>query len=51
MTSELRTRLVDGGYEVQDDEQLTGYERCYGFDPFGNRLEFLGVAADRPTGD
>jgi catechol 2,3-dioxygenase-like lactoylglutathione lyase family enzyme len=38
---ELRRRLVDGGYEVQDDTQLEGFERCYGFDPFGNRLEFL----------
>jgi catechol 2,3-dioxygenase-like lactoylglutathione lyase family enzyme len=37
----LRARLADGGYEVQDDTQLEGHERCYGFDPFGNRLEFL----------
>ena len=42
---ELRRRLVDGGYEVHEDEQLAGYERCYGFDPFGNRLEFLGRRA------
>jgi catechol 2,3-dioxygenase-like lactoylglutathione lyase family enzyme len=40
--AELRRRLVDGGHEVHDDEQLAGYERFYGFDPFGNRLEFLG---------
>ena len=39
--AELRRRLVDGGYEVQDDVQLEGFGRCYGFDPFGNRLEFL----------
>jgi len=38
---ELRRRLVEAGREVQDDEQLAGHERCYGFDPFGNRLEFL----------
>jgi hypothetical protein len=37
----LRSRLVAGGYEVQDDEELEGHERCYGFDPFGNRIEFL----------
>jgi catechol 2,3-dioxygenase-like lactoylglutathione lyase family enzyme len=40
---ELRERLVIGGYEVKDDTQLEGYERFYGFDPFGNRLEFLGA--------
>ncbi|HEY7283171.1 MAG TPA: VOC family protein [Actinomycetota bacterium] len=44
--SELRARLVDAGYEVQDDEQLEGHERCYGFDPFGNRLEFLERTSD-----
>jgi catechol 2,3-dioxygenase-like lactoylglutathione lyase family enzyme len=38
---ELRGGLVEAGYEVQDDTQLEGHERCYGFDPFGNRLEFL----------
>ena len=38
---ELRARLVEAGYEVRDDTQLEGHERCYGFDPFGNRLEFL----------
>jgi catechol 2,3-dioxygenase-like lactoylglutathione lyase family enzyme len=38
---ELRARLVDGGYEVRADEQLDGHDRCYGFDPFGNRIEFL----------
>ena len=37
----LRARLVDGGHETQDDEQLEGYERFFGFDPFGNRIEFL----------
>jgi catechol 2,3-dioxygenase-like lactoylglutathione lyase family enzyme len=37
----LRTSLLAGGHPVQDDEQLEGHERCYGFDPFGNRLEFL----------
>jgi catechol 2,3-dioxygenase-like lactoylglutathione lyase family enzyme len=39
--TELRRRLVDGGYVVQEGTQLEGFERCYGFDPFGNRLEFL----------
>ncbi len=44
--AELRTKLVEGGFEVQDNEQLEGHDRCYGFDNFGNRLEFL-----EPTGD
>jgi catechol 2,3-dioxygenase-like lactoylglutathione lyase family enzyme len=39
--SELRTRLVDAGVEIQDDTQLEGHERFYAFDPFGNRLEFI----------
>ncbi len=29
----LRERVVAGGYEVSDDEQLEGHDRCYGFDP------------------
>ena len=40
---ELRTALAEAGYEVRDDTQLEGYQRFYGFDPFGNRLEFLGT--------
>jgi len=43
--AELRQRLIDRGYQVQEDEQLAGHERCYVFDPFGNRLEFLGRRA------
>jgi hypothetical protein len=45
---ELRARLVDGGYEVQEDTQLEGHDRFYGFDPFGNRLEFLEPLANQP---
>lgn len=37
----LRECVAAGGYEVQDDEQLEGHDRFYGFDPFGNRIEFL----------
>jgi len=37
----LRRRLVAAGVTVADDEPLPGYDRCYGYDPFGNRLEFL----------
>jgi catechol 2,3-dioxygenase-like lactoylglutathione lyase family enzyme len=46
----LRTSLSEGGFETQDDEQLAGFDRFYGYDPFGNRLEFLGLAASRPHG-
>jgi catechol 2,3-dioxygenase-like lactoylglutathione lyase family enzyme len=38
---DLRDRLLDAGAEVRDDEQLAGHDRFYGFDPFGNRVEFL----------
>lgn len=37
----LRARLEAAGAEVVDDEQLAGYERCYVYDPFGNRLELM----------
>lgn len=29
------------GCEVAHDEPLTGFERVYVYDPFGNRLEFM----------
>ena len=37
----LRSRLEQHGFSPYDDEPLTGYERFYVADPFGNRLEFL----------
>ncbi len=37
----LRARIVAVGAEVVDDAQLEGHRRFYGFDPFGNRLEFI----------
>jgi len=39
--SALRERLSQAGYRVVDDEPLTGYERCYVDDPFGNRIELM----------
>lgn len=39
--NELRRHLVANDVVVYDDEPLPGYERFYGLDPFGNRLEFL----------
>jgi catechol 2,3-dioxygenase-like lactoylglutathione lyase family enzyme len=37
----LRARLIEGGAQVVDDDELPGYDRIYAYDPFGNRLEFL----------
>ena len=38
-------RLVEAGYEVDHDTQISGFNRFYSRDPFGNRLEFLEQAA------
>ncbi len=37
----LRARLEQHGFAPYEDEPLSGYERFYVADPFGNRLEFL----------
>jgi catechol 2,3-dioxygenase-like lactoylglutathione lyase family enzyme len=37
----LRHELESAGAEVVDDQPLEGYERCYAYDPFGNRLELI----------
>lgn len=34
-------RLKEAGYEVDHDTQISGFNRFYSRDPFGNRLEFL----------
>jgi catechol 2,3-dioxygenase-like lactoylglutathione lyase family enzyme len=34
-------RLRAAGVEIVDDEPLDDYERCYVYDPFGNRLELM----------
>ena len=39
--SELRSRLELGGWKTRDDEPLSGYQRCYLDDPFGNRIELM----------
>jgi catechol 2,3-dioxygenase-like lactoylglutathione lyase family enzyme len=33
--------LHNAGIEVRDDEPLTGYDRVYVDDPFGNRIELM----------
>jgi len=40
----LVSRLRVAGVEIVDDEPLAGYERCYVYDPFGNRLELMDPA-------
>lgn len=37
----LRRRLDAAEIQTVDDAPLPGFERFYGYDPFGNRLEFL----------
>jgi catechol 2,3-dioxygenase-like lactoylglutathione lyase family enzyme len=37
----LISRLTDGGYHVVEDEPLSGYERRFVNDPFGNRIELM----------
>ena len=39
----LRTRLTAAGVETWEDEPFPGRDRFYARDPFGNRLEFLGL--------
>jgi len=42
---ELREKLRDRGVAVLDDENLPGARRFYAEDPWGNRLEFVGLPA------
>ena len=37
----MAKRIEDAGGEVEWDELLPGFRRCYARDPFGNRLELL----------
>ncbi len=37
----LVKRLADGGYRAVADEPLSGYERRFVNDPFGNRIELM----------
>ena len=39
--SGLRARLAQAGFKPYEDEPLSGYDRCYVADPFGNRLELM----------
>lgn len=37
----LKSRFIEKGMEIIDDDKLIGASRFFTFDPFGNRLEFL----------
>ena len=39
----LIRRMTDAGLAVVADEPLEGYDRVYVNDPFGNRIELLGL--------
>ena len=39
--AELILRLEAAGFAVVEDEALSGYDRRYVCDPFGNRIEFM----------
>jgi len=38
---DVKLRLEAAGIEIMWDTQLSGFERFYASDPFGNRLEFM----------
>lgn len=41
--SKLRARLGAAGFACKDDKPLAGFRRTYVSDPFGNRIELMGV--------
>ena len=41
----LRERLTAGGYATRDDAEGDDRPRFFSTDPFGNRIEFVGVDA------
>jgi catechol 2,3-dioxygenase-like lactoylglutathione lyase family enzyme len=41
----LRATMRDAGVETRDDDAPIGVGRFYAFDPFGNRLELVDMAA------
>ena len=43
--SALRLRLANAGYEIRFDTPVDGRGRFFTADPFGNRIEFVDVAA------
>jgi ubiquinone/menaquinone biosynthesis C-methylase UbiE len=47
----LRLRLAGADIEIHDDAPIPGWERCYVFDPFGNKVEFVARQALTATSD
>jgi len=43
--SELKVRLEDANIDILLDTPISGFERFYASDPFGNRLEFMQAIA------
>lgn len=39
--AELKNDLEKAGYEIANEAPISGRERFFTFDPFGNRIEFL----------
>jgi catechol 2,3-dioxygenase-like lactoylglutathione lyase family enzyme len=39
--ADLAVRCKAAGFPPVTDEPLAGFDRCYVFDPFGNRIELL----------
>jgi catechol 2,3-dioxygenase-like lactoylglutathione lyase family enzyme len=37
----LMRLLREAGYELTEDAELEGYDRCFVNDPFGNRIELM----------
>lgn len=37
----LRSKLDSAGHATHDDKPVEGYDRCFTFDPFGNRVELM----------
>jgi ubiquinone/menaquinone biosynthesis C-methylase UbiE/catechol 2,3-dioxygenase-like lactoylglutathione lyase family enzyme len=49
--SAVRRRLSAAGVEILDDTPIPGGERCYVFDPFGNKVEFVARLVVSETSD
>jgi catechol 2,3-dioxygenase-like lactoylglutathione lyase family enzyme len=47
----LRAVLDEAEVETREDAPLEGFRRFHGWDPFGNRLEFLEAQTAGPRGD
>jgi catechol 2,3-dioxygenase-like lactoylglutathione lyase family enzyme len=39
--AELKRRILEMGYAISEAEEIPGVQRCYVYDPFGNRIELM----------